>query len=89
MYQYDLDFPNDNQAIKVPSGKARRHVLITKLKKEKKARTDAEKTIIFLNNKLIENNTVDHFYTLCEKYLPPSVLSIVKSHIIDTRDPRG
>lgn len=60
------------------------------LKIEKEARLKAEKTILGLSNQLAEFNTVDNFLSLCEQHLSPSVLTIVKSHMLcKTRNPHG
>jgi len=63
-------------------------MLRTQLKNKKEARLNAKKTILGLSIQLNEFNSVDNFLLLYEK--PPSVLTIVKSHLMcKTRNPHG
>lgn len=57
-------------------------LLQSQLKSEKEARLTAEKTIVSMSNQLTEYGTVDNFLSLCEKYLSPSILTIVKSYMM-------
>ncbi|XP_022182608.1 52 kDa repressor of the inhibitor of the protein kinase-like [Myzus persicae] len=79
------------QTLKALSEKTPRKVLLRQqLKTEKEARLKAEKTILGLSHQLTEFNTVDNFLSLCEQHLSPSVLTIVKSHMMcKTRNPHG
>lgn len=90
-YKYHLGSSKSCQTLKALSEKTPRKVLLRQqLKTEKEARLKAEKTILGLSHQLTEFNTVDNFLSLCEQHLSPSVLTIVKSHMMcKTRNPHG
>ncbi|KAL4104785.1 hypothetical protein QTP88_020061 [Uroleucon formosanum] len=59
----------------------RKQSLKSKYKLEKKARIEAQKTIATLIQKLVDINNEENYMQQCEKFLSPSLLTIVKSHI--------
>ena len=59
----------------------RKQSLKSKYKLEKKARIEAQKNIATLRQKLADINNEENYMQQCEKFLSPSLLTIVKSHI--------
>jgi len=79
------------QTLKSWSNKTpRKNLLQEQLNIEKEARRKVEKTVFHLSNQLSEYDTAEHFLNSCEKYLTPTVLAIVKSHMVcKKRKPQG